>query len=311
MSESDQRQGRTVVWKTVPLGIWAVEGVVLVLFVVYAVVNWPDLLCEVSHGPSEVIRNIALGLLGGMGLPFVIWRAITAQQQVDEDQRQTEIQSDQYGLALQSEDRARYHSAVELVSDRSMVKQLAGVRSLIELSDAETKWRNNRAASFLSAVASGNKPTPYPNPHPEKYHGEPETTLHPRILQETWKHLFEDHERHDLPIRFRETMEVRRAMAPDRFISWNNHRRGVFFDVQFKAMIIRYLPKIEPSFTSCYFEKVTIFDGGENGMCEGPIFMNCVIEEVAVSSKIPLPHYKEIFDNCVDQHGNPITIETF
>ena len=90
---------------------------------------------------SELARNLALVVGGGIALALAAWRSKVAQDQVEISER------DQHDL--------RFHNAVSLLSHEDVVGRLAGIRILGQLAETDPLTFRDLAVNVLCAFVRG------------------------------------------------------------------------------------------------------------------------------------------------------------
>ena len=103
--------------------------VLAIFFVILGVLLWPNWsnIWKWAEGSnSEVLRNLALVLLGVIGLPLAIWRSIVAHRQTQASLRQAQIS--ERGLLNE-----RYQKGAEMLGSETLATRMGGIYALKRL----------------------------------------------------------------------------------------------------------------------------------------------------------------------------------
>lgn len=111
---------------------------------------------------GEALRNLGLVIVGVVGLPFVIWRSITAHRQAQTQIDVLQQQRDQFKHTERGHRHDRYREAVSLLNSQEEVGQLTAIVMLqqvrVEAPDEYDQPVRQLFADILTGEAEGDVP---------------------------------------------------------------------------------------------------------------------------------------------------------
>ena len=271
----------------------AILGFVLFLIARFA----PETFAAIADAEnSEIIRNYGLVLVGIIGLPLLIWRSRTAQQQADH-------QSNQVMQMERARDNDRYQTAVQMLGSGSEVQEIAAVETLQRLrTENPIDYEQAVVGLFASLISDTHDELVIKNPDSWP---DPERRVSHRADTLIWEHLCVTGNP-NLPIGGRSRAVIRNAVSGDD-ISIDVYKDELIFENCFLGNLFFVGDMYNyPVALRCHINFVYMDAGILTAHDPGILIGNCRVGELEAEG-LDWKRVEELAFNCRNFAGRLIT----